>query len=381
MQWRHGYSGVTMSGPGIVLDGVMIRSAAEEATHNRARTIMIQAAQRLRREAEAEFRDKLVAELCNITSATKRKLDAVRREFSQQPGKVDASGKVGKNAVDDDIYVSELHRAAEGILKEYHVLDDEKLDNINPNNHDSFTVQRSPTHSPSLPQSSIDSSSSSEKERVQTNAASHHGSEEDLGKPNQIPFRTRSLAASPPPKTTPVPIKSEPDPDSSENKDWILDNDEENEDGLPLHRRRARFPMTQDAPRNSLYRWFSQTPRPLSSPIPVPAHARERSKSPVRASHHVFGLANVKIHRRRSLIRPTASQPDYPIRGSKMTGSNITGTETRNEIANSNETAPPRTPTRKQPARKSASSPFTYNIRTIFKNQAGSLYSPEHRLV
>ncbi|KAI0977009.1 hypothetical protein F4678DRAFT_132088 [Xylaria arbuscula] len=382
-------SGVTMLGPGIVLDSVMIRSAAEEATCNRARTMMIQAAQRLLREAEAEFRDKLVAEICKITSSTERRLEAIRREFSQQLEKVSASEEAGRQAVDDGSYASGLHRAAADILKEYHVLEDEKLDDkklndVDPNEHDFITVQkpqnRSPAGSPSPPRSSIDSSSSLEEEQVQTSATSHHGSEEDLGHPNQIPFSTRSVDTSPPPKTAPTPIKLDTDSDSGENKNWILDNDDEDEDedDLPLRRRRARFPMTHDTPRNSIYRYFSQTPRPLSSPDP--ARARERSRSPARASHHVFGLGSAKIHRRRSLIRPTASQPDYLITGNKITESEMRS-EMRSEISSSSEAAPPRTPARKQPARKSASSPFTYNIKSIFKNQAGSLYSPEHRLV
>ncbi|KAI3340827.1 hypothetical protein F4824DRAFT_452282 [Ustulina deusta] len=181
------------------------------------------------------------------------------------------------------------------------------------------------------------------------------GSEEDLMRPSINRSGISPLGLSLPPDAVDESMQLDTKSESGDNKGWLRDNDDDQE--IPLHRR-PQYPFTRDTPRNSLYRWFP----PAQPPSSLPARARERSRSPVNLEKAADSKENISSYRRRSLIRPPASQP--------VTGSGI--------FSAASQQSPSR---RQQPRLKSVTMPLTSNIEPIFKAKVGSLYSPEHRLV
>ncbi|KAI0799479.1 hypothetical protein GGR55DRAFT_483713 [Xylaria sp. FL0064] len=218
---------------GSIFDGVILRSAVEEAIRSHAKKTMAKAADRLRSEAEEVFRAKLVAELGKIITASERTLELARREFSDEEEQVDIDdASSDRNNTHDGIHTTELHRTAAEILMEYRIIKNNEPKEIEANGHgitappEQNTPNNSPAREPELPR---------------PNMNRHHGSEEDLL------LGTLSLTSSDPISTTSSDISSfdfnaspssaaDESPqltakcESGDNKDWWRDNDDEEEE-------------------------------------------------------------------------------------------------------------------------------------------------------
>ena len=146
--------------------------------------------------------------------------------------------------------------------------------------------------------------------------------------------------------------------DSDDEKGWLRDDDSDDNEEEEVVLRHFRRIYLRDAPRNSSRRSPFRRRRHSN----LDTYPRERSKSPDNIKEVVHPGDLWVVHQRRSVVRPFSSQP-----------------VTAREIAS---TASQQSPGRRpHPNRKSVTMPHTYNVKTIFKNQAGSLYGPEHRLV
>ncbi|GAW11842.1 hypothetical protein ANO14919_011950 [Xylariales sp. No.14919] len=360
------------------------RVAAEEAIRNQGKERMARTVQGLVREAQAKLRTALSAELGKIASDTEKKLEAIRQASQRQQGNHDETVKNKYTPLDENNFISELLRASADILQQYHILEEEPHDNksheyspsatLEPDDRDDTLkdvvglMQRSLSPPPSIGRELIQPSASPPADAKEKFGANHKSDDDkdwlrdDDGKTSDEEELDRERNGTVPQERSAdlprygvqsgdlgsgrVPSPSLHDvrrtlrnSQRRSSRKIVIDSDEESSEASnsisDIHKEfRSRRPLRLPSPRPTLRdrRLCSQVLRPSSLPI----MARERSKSPFSPKKAVNLKEDGELYRWRC---------------------------------------------RRQPTRRSTTVPFTYNVKAIFKNQVGSLYSPEHRLI
>ncbi|KAI0432383.1 hypothetical protein F5Y09DRAFT_339741 [Xylaria sp. FL1042] len=304
----------SVTNPSNASDAITLPSSVEKAIRIHAKEMMAKTGERLRREAEVDFRKKLFTELCNIITATETTLKLAHHEC--QEDQADISEKNAIHSVNDNIDIAELYRTAANTFMKYYIFGDEMPKNVESDEYGLIALQE---------QYDKDNPVADKLELPRPKMNRHHDLEEDLMRPSVTRSDTSSSSLSSPPSIADEPLQLDTKGESDDNKDSRRGNDDEE---IPSHQR-IQLPFTWDAPQTSLTDWSFQptrprrprTQRPWSSP--ARPRERERSKSPVNRSPKKATHSEKKMKSSRQ--HPLARSPAFR----RITGSEFSPTASR----------------------------------------------------
>ncbi|KAI1181934.1 hypothetical protein F5B17DRAFT_450674 [Nemania serpens] len=329
-------------------------SSAEEAARDQRTMQLARAAMEMTSEAHISSRADVGAEFDVVANETRRDTETIRQTAEQEQQSIDQ--KIG--------FANELIRNSADILNEH---DNTRATLALGNPQDAFADVAGNSMSPKLYlESSSDGQQRTDDNGDTINVAICREDRSAPSKPRAGPSGSSSSGS--------LSLLTPRNSRRHSTRKIVVDSDDKIEasDSLTSDPRgdtrektRPRRPLGHTVSHKRSGSLLSHRSARATRPMSHSTALRSRSNSPIMLNWDDDSKDDVKIHRRRSLVRPSASQVAV---SSEVSGASVSSPASQGPSGERRRSARAFTPV------------HTYNVKRNFRNMVGSLEGPEHVL-